>query len=62
MTKTLFSKSELRKAVGCPGFIIDYLYDCGRLPVVEESKGPGYPRHYHPDAIDIIRIHLERQK
>jgi len=56
------SKKELRLKVKCPGYIIDYLGDCGKLPVVKPSKGRGYPTLYHPDAIQIIKDHLERRK
>jgi len=54
------SKSTLRKLTGCPGYIIDYLNDCGRLPVFQQSKGRGYPRLYHPDAIQIVESHLRK--
>ena len=52
------TKKQLRQELNCPGYIISYLHDCGKLPVVRDSKGKGYPTLYHPDAIEIIRDHL----
>ncbi|MBT7825319.1 MAG: hypothetical protein HN600_01890 [Bacteroidetes bacterium] len=59
-SKKSYSKSEIRKLTGCPGYLIDYLNECNRLPVVNESKGKGYPRKYSPKAIDIIKKHIAR--
>ena len=55
------TKKQIRKIVGCPGYVIDYLNDCGRLPVVKESKGKGYPTLYHSDSIKVIQDHLSKQ-
>ena len=60
--KTLKSltRNQIKNTLGCPGYIIDYLYDCGRLPVVKQSKGRGYPILYDPEAIDIVKKHLNK--
>ena len=55
------TKKQIRKIVGCPGYVIDYLNDCGRLPKIQESSGRGYPVKYHRDCIKIVQAHLEKQ-
>ena len=55
------TKKQIRDLTNCPGYIIDYLYDCGRLPVVRSSKGRGYPRLYDTKAIEIVKDHLKNQ-
>ena len=54
------TKNQIRDLTKCPGYIIDYLYDCGRLPVVRSSKGRGYPRLYDTKAIEIVKEHLNK--
>jgi hypothetical protein len=61
MAKKSYTKTELRKVTGAPGYIIDYLNDSNRLPVVKEAKGKGYPRKYSPEAIEIVKGHLARR-
>lgn len=55
------TKKQLRQELNCPGYIIVYLNDCGRLPIVKESKGKGYPTLYHPDCVQIINEHLKKK-
>lgn len=50
----------LIEETGAAPHIITYLTRLGRLPVVRESRGPGYPRLYDAKAIQIIREHLEK--
>ena len=59
MQKSL-TRKELQRATGAPPYLIEYLYSCGRLPVLQESTGPPRPRLYHPDAEDVIKQHLQR--
>lgn len=54
------TKKQLRDELSCPGYVIDYLNDCGRLPKVQESSGKGYPVKYHRDCIKIVQAHLEK--
>ncbi len=61
MIEKPLTKTQLRKEVGCPGFIIDYLRDCNRLPIVKESTGRGHSTLYDPEAIDIVKAHLAKQ-
>lgn len=60
MAKTLTLKT-LVKETGAPFYTIKYLNQCGRLPILTVSKGPGYANIYHPDAIDIIKTHLAKR-
>ena len=55
------TKKQLRRELNCPGYVIVYLNDCGRLPIVKESKGKGYPTLYHPDSVKVIRDHISKQ-
>ena len=61
MEQENLTKTDLRRKIGCPGYVIDYLNDCGRLPVVEPSRGKGYPVRYDPKAIEIVKKHLGKQ-
>lgn len=51
---------QLQKATAVPVYIIKYLRDCGRLPVVRESQGRGYPTLYHSDSIQVVKKHVEK--
>jgi hypothetical protein len=53
---------ELQNETEAPKYIINYLKENGRLPIVKESKGRGYPTLYHPDSIEIVIIHLSKAK
>ena len=55
------TKKELREELSCPGYVIDYLNDCGRLPIIRESRGRGFPILYHPDSVKVIRDHISKQ-
>jgi len=54
------TRKELQRATDAPGYLIEYLYSCGRLPVVQESTGAPRPRLYHPDAEAVIKQHMQR--
>ena len=56
-----YMRKELREITEAPGYLINYLKDCGRLPIIRESQGKGYPTLYHPDSIQIIKDHLTRR-
>ena len=49
------TKRELVKATGCPPYLIAYYSQCGYLPLIKKSTGPGHPNIYHADAIAIVR-------
>ncbi len=56
------TRKQLQKETGVPIYIITYLNACGRLPIIKESTGKGIPTLYHPDAIKIIKDHIERTR
>ena len=45
---------------GAAPHVIRYLLGLGRLPVLRESVGAGYPVIYSPDALLVIRQHLDK--
>ncbi len=47
---------------GAPFYTVKYLHALGRLPVLRESSGRGYPTIFHRDAITIVRQHMARQE
>ncbi len=49
------TRKRLSQITGCPPYVIAYYRDCGYLPIIRPSKGPGHPIIYHPDAIKVIR-------
>ena len=55
------TKKQLRQELNCPGYIINYLNDCGKLPIVRDSKGKGYPVLFHPDSVKVIQDHMSKQ-
>jgi len=62
MEQEYLTKTDLRRKTGCPGYLIDYLNDCGRLPIVQASKGRGYPTKYDPKSIEIVKKHINQQQ
>ena len=62
MEKKYLTKKQLKAATTAPGYTIDYLRECNRLPIVHKSKGPGYGTLYHPDAIQVVIDHLSKRK
>ena len=46
------TRKQLANASGAQPYIITYLFDTGRLPVIRQSSGPGDPTLYHPDSVD----------
>jgi|GEM_PF-6043878 len=61
INKTGFTRKELAAECDCKYYIIDYLNNCGKLPVVRESEGPGYIRLYHPNAVNVLTDHLAKR-
>lgn len=52
---------QLVKKTGLTYYKLIYLRDTGKLPIIRESQGRGYPTLYHPDAIQIIKDHLAKR-
>lgn len=61
MQKEQITQKDLVESTGAPPYIIKYLNDCKRLPVIQDSIGIGYPTFYHPDAIQVIKEHLKKR-
>ena len=61
MQQDVFTLKQIQSATGCPPYVIKYLADCNRLPLARSSQGRGYPRLYHPDAIEIIKEHMVKR-
>jgi hypothetical protein len=59
MKKTMTMK-DLQRATGAPKYTIIYLRENGRLQIVKESLGRGYPTLYHPDAVKVVEDHLKK--
>ena len=57
---TLTRKQIVHKT-GCPHYTVDYLRQCGRLPIIAESLKRGVPTLFHPDSIKIVQDHLDRR-
>lgn len=56
------TRKELVEATGCPPYLIAYYYQCGYLPILRPSTGPGDPVLYRPDALDVIRERMSRRR
>lgn len=59
-TKISITRKQLVKLTGARPYTIDYLKDCGRLPILRYSKGVGYPTLYDTSAVDIVIKHLKK--
>ena len=59
--ETSLTRKQLLKATEAPTYLISYLKDCGRLPIILESRGRGFPILYHPDSVKVIRDHMRKQ-
>ena len=57
----IITLKDLQDKTDAQAYVIHYLKGCKRLPIVQESKGRGYPTLYHPDAIQIVKDHLSKR-
>lgn len=48
------TKRDLVEATGCPPYLIAYYTQCGYLPLIKRSSGPGHPNIFDPRAIEVI--------
>ena len=53
------TRKEIVNQTGCPYYIVDYLRQCGRLPIIAESLKRGVPTLFHPDSIKIVQEHID---
>jgi len=56
------TRRELAKKANCPFYLIDYLRNLGRLPVLKPTKGPGDPTIFDISALDIVRKYVNHKK
>ena len=55
------TRKDLVNQTGAKYYVIDYLRNIGKLPVIAYSLRKGISTLYHPDSIKVIRDHLERR-
>ena len=60
MEKAL-TRKDLVNQTGAKYYVIDYLRNCGKLPVIAYSLRKGISTLYHPDSIKVVQDHLERR-
>lgn len=56
------TRSELCKRAKCMPYVVSYLRDCDRLPLLTERSGAGHHILYDPSAIEVIKAHLSKRK
>jgi len=54
------TRKDLVREVPCPPYVVQYLTELRRLPLIQESNGPGRPHVYHQDAIKILKDWISR--
>ncbi|NQV37298.1 MAG: hypothetical protein HQ509_04725 [Candidatus Marinimicrobia bacterium] len=60
MATNKLTLKDIAREAGCPPYIVRYLYTNNRLPVIKASRGAGYPVKFHPDAIQIVKDHVNK--
>ena len=62
MTRSIpLTRKDLIHKTGAKFYVIDYLRNIGKLPVVAQSQKRGVSTLYHPDSIKVIRDHIDRR-
>ena len=59
MLKEYYTRKELVELCNCPHYIIDYLRELRRLPLIRKGYG-GVPYLFAPECIEIIKAYLDR--
>ena len=59
---TGLTRKKIAEATGCRPYLVSYYADCGYLPIVKASSGPGDPTLFHEDAILIIKERIARKE
>jgi hypothetical protein len=62
MEAKIYTLKDLQKQTNAPAYVIQYLKACNRLPIAKESPGQGFPVHYKPEAVEVVKKHLEKRK
>ena len=55
------TRKDLVNQTGAKYYVIDYLRNCGKLPVIAQSLRKGIPTLFHVDSLKVVRDHLERR-
>ena len=53
------TRKDIVTATGAPPYLVKYYSDCGYLPILRESDGPGHPIIYDPRAVEIAMQRFE---
>ena len=61
MVEKTYTLKTLSEKTDCPPYIIKYLHQCRRLPVVKKSPGTGYKIHWGAEAVQIVKEHMEKR-
>ena len=56
------TRKQLVKLANAKPYTVAYLKDCGKLPIIKESRGIGYPTLYDPSAVEIVKEHLRKRQ
>ena len=59
--KNSYTRKELIHKTGAKYYVINYLRNIGKLPLIARSNRKGVPILYHPDSIKIVREHIDRR-
>ena len=52
------TRKELVADTNCPPYLVAYYTQCGYLPILKASIGPGDPVLYDPSAVEVIRLRV----
>ena len=55
------TRKELVEATGCPPYLIAYYGQCGYLPIIKPSTGPGDPVLFDAAAIEVIKARRKQR-
>ena len=61
MSQNSLTRTELCELTGAKAYQVNYLKECGRLPIFRKSAGKGYPTLFEPSAIQVVKEHLARR-
>ena len=59
--KNSYTRKELINKTGAKFYVIDYLRNIGKLPLIVRSHRKGIPTLYHPDSIKIVQEHIDNR-
>lgn len=56
------TRKDIVAATGVPPYLVKYYSDCGYLPILRESNGPGHPIIYDHRAVEISMQRFETSR